>query len=151
MTKMNTAVKQTDQSWRIIGMNVCIWLFDYNKQCGIARERCIFTIDRPSSLQQSAKGSLFWAKTSTRLWWEKQGCNQWQVLWRAIDEKWILHVSSGEETTAHFLKPHSLVWTATLETFLNIKEDDTVVLSYVGLSGPKINSIPSLWQECIRF
>lgn len=94
-----------DQNQGFIGMNVCLWLFDYSKQRGLAGECCIFTIDRPSSLQQSAKGGLFWAKTSIRLWWEKQSCNQWQVLWGAAYEKWILHVSSGEETAALLFSP----------------------------------------------
>lgn len=102
-TKMNTAVEQIEIRTRVS----LEWVFasdsDYNKQCGLAGECCIFTIDRPSSLQQSAKGGLFWAKTSIRLWWEKQSCNQWQVLPRAVDEKWTLHVSSWERTASHFL------------------------------------------------
>lgn len=87
-----------------MGMNVCIWLFDYNKQCGLAGGCYSATVDRPSSLQQSAKGDLFLSKTSIRLWWAKQSCNQWQFLRRAADENGF-YMHQVEENPAALFSP----------------------------------------------
>lgn len=120
----------------------CIWRMfasdsDYNKQCGLAAKCCIFTIDRLNSLQQSAKGSLFGAKTSISLWWAKRSRNQRQALLRAVDEKWTLHVSDGEEITADFFFLVSFSCTDNIRNiFLNMKGRDSIVLSWIRLFCP---------------
>lgn len=151
-TKMNTATEQIEIRTRVsLG-----WMFasgsDYNKRCGLAGECCIFTIDRPSSLQQSAKGGLFWAKTSIRLWWEKQSCNQWRIFARAVDEKWTLHVSSGEGAAAQFFKPHFHAWTTTLKTFFEHEREwyNSSFMSRTFLSSSR-NSTLRLQQGSVKF